>query len=554
MSIYTPFLIAPLQTAKHIGLEPWLSPIDAFETLENMFVDKGVLQKRLGYSLFAQMKHGVTLQTTTSITGIHSFIKNGMPHLLITDTARANFYNAVDGTMTDVSDDLVTPSDIFSGSASDFFCFANWQNVLYMVNNVNQIYQWNGRGNAVVPFNLKITSSVKTNHLDTCGFIFIKDDRMLLFDTVEFGAWKPNRLRYSPVLQTDFSAAGNGFVDAPTSERISAAGFVGNDIAVFTQGGDTGTLWSVKSTGNFDIPFKWKKITKTELVRAPYSGIETRIGTRDGFVVIGVTNIIFYDGFQIVNIDMPNLRDILSEFNDSVIRSVYGYRETIKERRHLLFTLANSASSVVDRILDYNLIEKNWTIHKSQQSFFVNVIGGTNEQKVPTMTELDDVITFDGDIVDNMTVDSRAILGTPAPITLMGGRDSKVYKWLDGEFDGTNDTNGKIAIDAQSSRWNPFTKNGRKVSCQKIGFLVDNDSAASFNVSVFKSSRSAAYKTKLISCNSSDTTQDKFWVWIFCDAAVGDFHRIKISHTEKGNTPKIHAIMPYFAEAGRLYL
>ncbi|KKN06091.1 hypothetical protein LCGC14_1080830 [marine sediment metagenome] len=550
---YTSFLIADLKTAKSIGKEPWLSPQDAFETFENMRTNKGVLEKRLGFSPYAQMKHSNTAKTDTNITGIHQYVNRGMPSLLIMDGKRCNYYNPIDQTMTDISSDLDTPADIFSGSASDFFSFENWLGVGYMVNNVDQIHKWEGRETAVVPFNYRFDgSNDDTNQLNTCRFLFVKDDRLLFLDTTEFGNWLPNRLRYTPVLQIDGTQPGGGHVDAPTQLRIVAAGFVGKHIAVFMQGGDEGSLWLIKSTGNADIPFRWDRVTGTELVRSPYSGIETRIGVRDGLVAVGTTNIIFYDGFQITNIDMPNLRDILSEFNDSVIRSVFGYGEEIKERRHLLFTFADSSSSVPDRILDYNQTENNWTIHKSEQSFFVNTIGGFNDQKVPTMIELDDVITSDGDTVSNMNVDSRAVLGTPSPITLIGCRNSRVYKWLDGEFDGTDDANGVIAINATSSRFNPFAKNGRKVSCEKIGFLVDNDASASFTVSVFKNTGSVAYKTKVISCDSEDDTVDKFWVFIFCNGEEGDFHRFKISHTERGNTPKIHAYMLYFQSAGRL--
>lgn len=543
---YQPFLISGFKTAKSIGLEPWLSPIDAFETLENMHVNKGVLEKRLGFSLFAQMKHGSTAQTATSITGIKTYLKNGMPSLLIMDTTRCNFYNPVDATMTDISSVLATPVDIFSGSASDFFHFCNWQGVGYMVNNVDQIHKWSGRGNAVVPFNIQInTTDDKTNHVDTCRFIFIKDDRMLLLEPTEFGDWLPQRLRYSPVLQTDFSASGAGYVDAPTQHRISAAGFVGKNIAVYMQGADEGSLWLIKSTGNADIPFKWDRVTETEICRAPYSGVEIK----DGLAAIGATNIIFYDGFKIKDLDIPHLRDVLDEFNDAYIRSVFGYNQ--KEKRHLLFTFADSSSSAIDRILDYNVTENNWTIHKSEQSFFVNCIGGFTGQKVPTMSELDDVVSSDGALVSAITVDSRAVLGTPSPYTLIGCRNSRVYKWNDGEYDGTDDDNGKIEINALSSRWNPFNKQGRKVACEKMGFLVDNDSGASFLASIYKNTSSTAYKTKTISCDGSG---DKFWAWIFCDGEIGNFHRLGISHTEKGNTPKIHAIMPYFAFAGRLDL
>ena len=284
-------------------------------------------------------------------------------------------------------------------------------------------------------------------------------------------------------------------------------------------------------------------ITTTELVRSSYSGVELK----DGLAAIGATNIVFYDGFKIKDLDIPNLRDVLDEFNDAYIRSVFGYRQV--NERHLLFTFADANSSSPDRILDYNIEENNWTIHKSEQSFFINCIGGFTGQKVPSMSELDDVVASDGALVSEITVDSRAVLGTPKPYTLIGCRNSRVYKWNDGEYDGTDDANGKIEIKALSIRLNPFVKEGRKVACEKIGFYVDNDSNASFLASIYKNTSSTAYKTKTISCNGSD---DKFWAWIFCDGEIGNFHRFKISHTERGNTPKIHAFMPFFEVAGTL--
>ena len=222
-----------------------------------------------------------------------------------------------------------------------------------------------------------------------------------------------------------------------------------------------------------------------------------------------------------------------------------------KEERHLLLTFADSASSTIDRILDYNMNENNWTIHKSTQTFFLNCIGGFTGQKVPTMAELDDVVVADGALISAITVDSRAVLGTPKPYTLIGCRNSRVYKWADGEYDGTNDDNGKIAIKAGSINLNPYIDKGFKVACEKIGFFVDNDSSASFLVSIYKNTSTTAYKTKTISCDGSN---DKFWAWMFCDGEVGDFHKLEITHTEKGNTPRIHAMKPYFEAAGRLGL
>lgn len=551
--MYRPFLIADFKTGKAIGKEPWLVPQDAWPTLENMIVNKGVLEKRKGFSLFAQMKHGAVAQTTTPITGIKNHLKQGQPSLLITDNRRANYYNVVDGSMTDVSSDLGTPVDIFSGLLTDFFIFKNWLGVLYMVNNRDQIHQWDGPGNAVVPFNIQVSGDTKTNHIDTCQAIYVIDDRMVLLGPTEFGDWKQGRLRYSPVLQTDFTQPGGGTDDAETQGRITAHGMIGKTVFAFFDEGDTGSLWRIRRTGNADIPLEWDRVTSTDGSRSPFSGIEFN----NGLAAIGLSNILFADGTAIKPIkflDLPNARDILTEFNDSFIRFVYGFKQRERDQRHLLFTFADSSSSAIDRILDYNADENNYTIHKSAQSFFINMIGGFSGQTVPSFIELDDVVTSDGDTMDNMDVDSREVLGSTSPFTLLGMTNSRVYKWNDGDFDGTDDTNGNIAMNALSARFNPFTKEGRKVACEKIGFLVDNDAGASFLTSIYKNSGSVAYKTKVISCDSADDTVDKFWVWIFCDGEIGDFHRIQISHTERGNRPRIHAVMPFFDSAGRLDL
>lgn len=548
---YIPHLIAGFKTAKSIGMEPWLSPQDAFSTLENMHVNKGVLEKRKGFSPFATMKHGSTEQDDTAITGIHAYEKKGMPKLLIMDTTRCNLYDAVNETMTDISSDLDTPADIFTGSASRFFSFVNWRGVAYFTNNKDQIHKYAGSGNAVVAHDIQInTTDPKDNHIDTCQFIFIIDDRMVLLGTTEFGDFYPQRLRYGGVLQTDFSKAGGGTDDAETQEIICAAGMIGKTVYAFFQGVNGGSLWRIRRTGNSDIPLEWDRITKTEGSRSPYSGIEFN----DGLVAVGLSNILFYDGFKVKHLDLPHGRDILTEFNNAYIRSVFGHNQKEQSQRHLLFTFADADSSAIDRILDYNIMENNLTIHKSEQLFFINCIGGFNGQKVPVMTDVDIVVASAGAGADEIDIDSRSILGDPSPFTLIGCRNSQVYKWNDGEYDGTDNDDGKIAIEALSIPLNPFTKNGRKVACEKIGFLVDNDADASFLVSVYKNTRSTAYVTKTISCDSDDDDVDKFWVYIFCNGEIGDFHRLKISHTAKGNTPKIHAFKPYFEQAGRLDL
>ena len=166
------------------------------------------------------------------------------------------------------------------------------------------------------------------------------------------------------------------------------------------------------------------------------------------------------------------------------------------------------------------------------------------------MTDVDIALGLtDGALANEITIDSRAVLGDPSPFTLIGCRNSQVYKWNDGEFDGTNNDSGKIEIKELSSRLNPFVKQGQKAALEKVEIYLDNDNSASFTASLFKNTSSTAYKTKVI---SADLSNDKDFVTIFADGEIGKFHRLQIAHTERNNTPKIHAFIFYFEPAGRL--
>jgi len=533
---YQPFLIAPFQTGLSLGMEPWLSPKDAFPVLINARTNKGVLEKRQGYQLYATMKHGDVAQTDTAIMGIHNYIKDDRPQLLIFDTLRVNRYDATNATMTDITGD----ADIFSGGADDYFHFCNWLGTAYFVNNVDQIYRYTGSGDAAV-FNVQVSSTGADNQIQTCKYIFIKNDRMLLLDVVEQGLWIPQRCRYSPVLSTTFYAPGGGYIDAPTQEVIVSAGWVAKDIVVFF----TNSIWRIRTTGNVDLPLKWEKITNTIGSSASYSGVEFN----DGIGVVGLNHIVFFDGFRADYLDLKNVRDIIDDFDTSKLKYTTGYYN--KEDQHVYFTYTTSGESYPDRILDYNILEQSWSVNK----YDVHCLGTFDGQEVPTWDDADLAYTgADGALISAMDIDSRYVFGDPYPFTLMGTRESTVYKMNTGDYDGTDAAAGTIDIDIQSSRWNPFIQQNKKCRLGKVLFLVDNDENASFTASFYTDSDSVATATQSISCNGGLDTADKFWVAAANLGYEGNFHRLKISHDARNNRPRIHAIMPFFTPGGDLDL
>lgn len=123
MSSYKPHLIYDMKAGLRLDRRPWLLPQDAFKTLEDCFLKQGVLEKRHGFTDFAEFVHinpcafgeglfgagkfGIGRKTTTpgnAIMGIYNFYKETIEKLLIMDTRRVNKYN----TATELCDDLTT--------------------------------------------------------------------------------------------------------------------------------------------------------------------------------------------------------------------------------------------------------------------------------------------------------------------------------------------------------------------------------------------------------------------------------------------------------------
>ncbi len=123
MGSYETYPVYDMKSGLRLEKEPWLIPQDAFESLEDCYIQKGVLEKRSGNTEFATFVHvnpaafgaglfgagkfGIGRVTTSpgnAIMGIFNYFIGTIEKLLFWDTRRVNKYN----TTTQVSDDLTT--------------------------------------------------------------------------------------------------------------------------------------------------------------------------------------------------------------------------------------------------------------------------------------------------------------------------------------------------------------------------------------------------------------------------------------------------------------
>ena len=124
---YTPFPIIDMKTGKYLRRDPWLLPQDAFETLSNCRIKRGVLEKRRGYALYGQI---LAISTTTlnptlqtnPVMGIFNHLSGTTENLLVADQNRLNEYvsgRPVNKTISAVADLGGSPNQVrFTTSAA----------------------------------------------------------------------------------------------------------------------------------------------------------------------------------------------------------------------------------------------------------------------------------------------------------------------------------------------------------------------------------------------------------------------------------------------------
>ena len=146
--MYETFPVYDLKSGLRLDKRPWLSPPDAFGTLEDCYLQYGVLEKRSGYTEFVDFVHmdtagfgaglfgrgkfgvgGVETKPGNAIMGIYNYYSGSIEKLLIMDTRRVNQYNTITKQCVDLTTlnvrfkngqaEIVAGDTITGGASSD---------------------------------------------------------------------------------------------------------------------------------------------------------------------------------------------------------------------------------------------------------------------------------------------------------------------------------------------------------------------------------------------------------------------------------------------------
>lgn len=449
--------------------------------------------------------------------------------------------------------------NIFTGDFSDFFVVANYQGKAFLTNNEDPPMYYEGdcvkylntnlsaKPNTIAPYDISLALHVAVNR-----------ERLLLISVETNNVPVVNGIYWSTAGDPlDFT--NDEQLLAPTSEMIRTFSFINSDMIVRFSNSE----YVFRYTGDAFSPFRFDATNVIWRCDASYSAINYD----SWFSSVGRPAIVGSDGVNVKRVDeiIPdftlNLRiseqqPVLS-MDQGSIGQCYGERFDDFKEGWLCYRNYDEDSTTgikpSNSILAFNYLDSTYAVYAFPFSClgFARIIAqdvwGNN---------------FDQWEEANYTWDSYSQT-EDALVDLAGDQNGIVYEL--GNGNSITDMDGEkipCLFEAITKDFNPFIEAGELARFGYVDFLISSNDATKFRVQFYKDNQmdtnfSTYYQeTQLV---LTGNTQTKIWKRIYV-GAVGREHTMRIYQNEEDfdeenpNQPiRIHAIIPYFKAAGRIF-
>lgn len=269
----------------------------------------------------------------------------------------------------------------WQGSDSQFFYVSNYYSTtasgdIMLATNFNKgptpdpIRYYNGTWNTFAP-----AVDGAGNEMHQCRLIFPYKGRLIALNTWEgstlaAATQNSRRARWSQngdalaadAWRSDIAGKG-GYIDAPTSEAIISAEFIRDTLVV----GFEKSIWKLRYTGNFILPFVWERVDNEFGVESTFSIVRADASQ----ISIGSNGIVACDGINAKRIDskIPNTVFNIHNENDGLFR-VHGIRDYDKKLIYWTFPSAQNDKTYPDRVLVFNYEDLSWSFFKDSLTCF----------------------------------------------------------------------------------------------------------------------------------------------------------------------------------------
>lgn len=469
-----------------------------------------------------------------------------------------------DASVTPAASSVLTYSassygDTFNGGFSDFFVVTNYTGRAFITNNIDPVRYYDGV--SLKYLNTNLTSKPNTvapYDLTRVLHVVVYRERLLLVSAYQ------NNI---PALNTIYwSEAGNPlnftnreFLSATTSDPIRALSIINTDLIVRFSNSER----IFRYTADAFSPFRWDSTNLLWRCDASYSAINYD----SWFSSVGQPAIVGSDGVNVKRVDeiIPdftlNLRVDEQQptltIDQGSIGQCYGERfDDFKEgwlcyRNYDPISITGTKPS--NSILAFSYMDNTYSVY----TFPFSCLGFGRILAADTWAN-----NFDKWIQANYTWASYSQT-EGALIDLGGDQNGIVYKI--GLGNSITDMEGNTVpclFEAITKSFNPFVESGQLSRMGYIDFLVSSNEDTIFRVQFYLDNKIDAdfdtyYQESILKIPGNGSS--KVWKRIYV-GAVGKEHTLRIYQSEADFTPsnqnqtlRIHAMVPYFKPAGRIF-
>lgn len=459
---------------------------------------------------------------------------------------------------------------LFTGGISNFFSTVNYQYKLFFTNGVDPIFYYDGMGVHYLNTNLSVkvvvsTAGVPAYDITTALHVYINQQRLLLINVTAEGIMQVSTVYWSTVLEP-LNFTNDESLTASTSQPIRAIGTINTDLIIRFSNSER----VFRYVGDPTAPFRFDT---TNIIWA-CDAIYSTINYDTWFSTVGRPAIVGSDGVNVRRVDeaIPDFTDP-SRINDQTpvpfmsqtsIGQGYGERfDDIKEG-WLCYNsqpAAENQITISDNVLAFNYLDSTYAIY----TFPFTCLGLGRVINLPTWGTIPltwDQAEFTWDSYDNT---NNALLD------LAGDGFDTVYELNTGSTQGDGVT--PVFMSAITKNFNPFIEQGQLARFGYIDIFVSADVLSILRVQFYvndqlyvdASGNPAGYYQETIlnftptDAMSPNTDQIKVWKRIYV-GSVAKEHTIRFYQNAADFTADtlaqpifIHAIVPYFKPAGRIF-
>lgn len=449
--------------------------------------------------------------------------------------------------------------DIFTGDFTNFFVVTNYQGKAFLTNFVDPPMYYDGTCVMFLNTNLSAKpNTVAPYDISRVLHVTVQRERLLLVSVFVNNVPALNAIYWSAAgAPLDFTNDEQLF--APTSEVIRTLSEINSDLIVRFSNSER----VFRYTGDAFSPFRWDPTNVIWRCDASYSAINYD----SWFSSVGRPAIVGSDGVNVkradeiipdftLNLRVDNQQPVLS-IDQGSIGQCYGERFDDFKEGWLCYRDFddNSISGVKpsNSVLAFNYLDNTYAVY----SFPFSCLGFGR-------IIAEDVWGNNFDLWEeaNYTWDSYSQT-EGALIDLAGDQNGIVYEV--GNGNSITDMEGNVIpclFEAITKDFNPFVEGGQLCRFGFVDFLLSSNDDTKVRVQFYKDNQldtnfNTFYQETTLTLTA--TGQSKIWKRIYV-GAVGKEHTMRIYQTADDfvvpheNQPvRIHAIVPYFKPAGRIF-